>query len=864
MAKTINGKVYDDSWAYLWHSDIVYGTGPIWKNKEKGLTQNLDSTATTNSEPTKDMNAWSGTIKYADPQSPSTNPATRREKYNLESDFFIPRHLQPGNVEYNPIEQDNSTITDSTKIGVYDTISPIIQQPHWTTQDTPTSWIIKDKGSFSYGVQWGDSALELIKKSLEEAWVDSTSEVYWPVKTKAVQDYLSSQYALGELMNQQTWILNKQSPDVQRIIDLSEEVAMARALWINDPAIIAKQLKQEERVIQKIMNWEASDLVTLNQEYVDKQLKDYIRAGEDYTTNIQRNLVQFQNAKQNLDYQFNSAMDTIKRSLFDSERAAKWTAAWLWMTGTKYLIDRIQTQYQQQMDDLQNTYDYQSATAQLAINNALEDYTTNMMRLSEDYDEAYKVVQQNVLATMQNLNNQVWLTIKQQSDILTNLQTNVAQMKAEALSTYLSWLEAGNQTFSNAIANAYGLSWIELSWMWWYYPGTWAEGDLRGRLGTWIANKTNNVWSIKVSATSEALKKLWDEAWIKYTNEWISNQEWAFWTFETVQDWIKALGLALKWRNWSATPRYLKNNGSWAMADLPSNLRDKKINEMTDEEFNQLLWSIIKWENVQAYNALKSWLGWVLWTWWEWWEWWQATYDKSYVKDYDRYLTNWRDSFKKSTQESLIQQFWSMDNFIRNAQEYSEAVIQPQQAQTFQDSLDIIVEFNKAWNKLSDRQRWLVKTLWVKDSYQNWLYSNDVNNAVNLYRQLMAQWFIQNIIDSKKKWATYGPLSDNEWGEIKNAYSSMKLNAPEYVQWNIDYMIYDLSTAITELWWTPDVESWLQRDIGSLYNNPNTKSEFNTPWAAYTWAGSVASWTNYTWAQQSWTVNTGAQQMWWN
>ena len=77
------------------------------------------------------------------------------------------------------------------------------------------------------------------------------------------------------------------------------------------------------------------------------------------------------------------------------------------MTGTKYTIDRLRTQYQQQMDDLQNTYDYQSATAQLAINNALEDYTTNMMRLSEDYDEAYKVVQQNVLATMQNLNNQV-------------------------------------------------------------------------------------------------------------------------------------------------------------------------------------------------------------------------------------------------------------------------------------------------------------------------------------------------------------------------------------------------------------------------------------------------------------------------
>ena len=108
----------------------------------------------------------------------------------------------------------------------------------------------------------------------------------------------------------------------------------------------------------------------------------------------------------------------------------------------------------------------------------------------------------------------------------------------------------------------------------------------------------------------------------------------------------------------------------------------------------------------------------------------------------------------------------------------------------------------------------------------------------------MAQWFIQNIIDSKRKWATYGPLSDNEWGKIQDAYSSMKLNAPEYVQWNIDYMIYDLSKAITELWWTPDVESWLQRDISYLYNNSNAQSEFNTPGSAYTWAGSVNNWTN--------------------
>lgn len=843
MAKTINGKVYDDNWKYLWHEDIVYGTGPIWKNQERGLTQNLNSEATTNSQPTKDMNAWTGTIKYADPQSPSTNPATRREKYATSTGSTTP---------------ENDMLTT---IWWYQTTTPTqIETPKFTQTDTttPTSWIIKDKGSFSYGVQWGDSALELIKKSLEEAGVDATAEMYWPLKTKAVQDYLSSQYALGELMNQQTWILNKQSPNVQRVIDLAEEVAMARALWINDAATIAKQLNQEERVIQKIMNGEANELVQLNQDYVDKQLKDYIRAGEDYTTNIQRNIVQFQNAKQNLDYQFNSAMDTIERQLFDSERAAKTSSAIFWMTGTKYTIDRIRTQYQQQMDDLQNTYDYQSATAQLAINNALEDYSTNMMRLTEDYDEAYKVVQQNVLATMQNLNNQVWLTIKQQSDILTNLQTNVAQMKADALSTYLAWLEAGNQAFSDAVANAYGLDTSSLG------THQFTSQELGRTSTSTIWNDTNNLWHILASDD-------WTRIWTYKSPNWYTYNVYA-----TREDWLLATQWLLQRAYYGKTLKDAAQKRIWQGKDISwalAVLEELKLDPnaiLSDENVRKFMEAIGRREGtLKKGETLDDWVKWwkdLSWYWTssDWWEiiWWN--YDRNYVKDYDRYLENWRDSFKKSTQDSLIQQFWSMDNFIKNAQEYSEAVVQPQQIQTFQDSLDIIVEFNKAWNKLSDRQRWLVKKLWVKDSYQNWLYSDDVNNAVNLYKQLMAQWFIQNIIDSKKKWATYGPLSDNEWGEIKNAYSSMKLNAPEYVQWNIDYMIYDLFKAITELWWTPDIESWLQRDISYLYNNSNAQTEFNTPGSAYTWADSVNNRTNSQWAYQSWTVNTWATQMWWN
>lgn len=739
MAKTINGKVYDDSWAYLWHSDIVYGTGPIWKNKEKGLTQNLDSTATTNSEPTKDMNAWSGTIKYADPQSPSTNPETRKEEYNIKK--------QGGNSDANNM---------LTTIWWYQTTTPTqIETPKFTQTDTttPTSWIIKDKGSFSYGVQWGDSALELIKKSLEEAWVDSTLEVYWPVKTKAVQDYLSSQYALGELMNQQTWILNKQSPNVQRVIDLAEEVAMARALWINDAATIAKQLNQEERVIQKIMNGEANELVQLNQEYVDKQLKDYIRAGEDYTTNIQRNIVQFQNAKQNLDHQFNSAMDTIERQLFDSERAARTSSAIFWMTGTKYTIDRIRTQYQQQMDDLQNTYDYQSATAQLAINNALEDYTTNMMRLSEDYDEAYKVVQQNVLATMQNLNNQVWLTIKQQSDILTNLQTNVAQMKAEALSTYLSWLEAGNQTFSNAIANAY---WLDVSGLTsTRTPGGWTYTP---------TNQSTLDWAL-YSVTSSS----------KYTNG-NKIRSWQCWTI--VNDYLWMLGSWFKISYASDMEKYINYRWTDPMVWSIAYFAPGSLQWMSEDGKKYWHVAIVTWVNkekwtitVRESNA-NTWIQ-------------DHEYNMSDVAGYFNPVEKWPEATSISSED--MQDAYKK---IEDAQSMINKVTQFQEAYNSMNPDESIYDYI-GWDSLTAwklRARW-IKTLWqlltVYTTEDDPLYS-EVRSLVSwnprlwnfikawkLYQQIKNLNFINNLIDAKSKGATFWNLTEWEWERIVTAYNDL-------------------------------------------------------------------------------------------
>ena len=805
-------------------------------NVNKGITTGLDSEATVKPQPSKDFNSWSNKTYGSNPESPSTNPATRREKYNIET--------------------SGSTVPESwisTNIWPYSTTSLWQPKDTWTTTESmikPLAW--------DYASQGWDTAWDLVKKQLDSLWIDEKNKMYGSLVSQTYDNLKQSLYDLWNLNIQWMWIEATQAANVNEVINLTNQVAMAVALWERDPAKIAQTLGQDENVIRMILQGKANELVQLNEEYKQRQLRSYYQAAEDYGINIARNMQDFQNYKTYADNQFNSTMQTLKRSLFDSERAARTSSAIFWMTGTKYTLDRIQAQYNQQMRDVTDSYQYQSAKAQIDINRAIEDYGKNMERLWIELDEGEKALQAFVLQEMTNVNNSIGLTTQQQEQILGNLRTTIAQTKADGYKKIVSAWEDGNATLAQKIADAYGLTVTDL----WTHQFTNAE---LGRTSTsTIWNDTNNLWHILASDD-------WTRIWTyKSANGYTYN------VYATREDWLLATQWLLQRAYYGKTLKeaaqkwiWQGKDISWAIAVLKELWLDPNA-ILSDENVRKFMeaiwrreWTIKKWETLDDWVKWWKDLSWY-WTSSNWWEstWWN--YDKNYVKDYDRYLTNWRDSFKKSTQDSLIQQFWSMDNFIKNAQEYSESVIQPQQAQTFQSSLDILVEFNKAWNKLNDRQRWTVKKLWVKDSYQNWFYSDEVNNAVNLYKQLMAQWFIQNIIDSKKKWATYGPLSDNEWGKIQDAYSSMKLNAPEYVQGYIDYMIYDLSTAITELWWTPDIESWLQRDISYLYNNSNAKSEFNTPGSAYTWAGSVNNWTNSQWAYQSWTVNTWATQMWWN
>lgn len=799
--------------------DWYYSETSDDKGINKGILTGLDSNATTKSQPSWNMTAWNNTINGANPSSPSTNNATRRTQYAMENlrDYMW-------NI--------GSTVPENTRIGNYDTVSPVIQADRWTTSDSDNrnqyTWYIKKINWNSFVTTENEKLFQEVEKSLQEKGIDTTKEVYGSMITDAVNNMLKAEINEWAYKAQLAWI-RTQAPNIDLVKTLTKETRMAIAQGKSIKEI-AQALGQEERVIQKIAEGKQTELIQLSQQYEDEQMREYLRYREDLDTQMARNITQYQNVKTNLDYQFNSAINTLKTSLFDAEWTARWTAAWLWMTGTSYLLDRIQNQYNNQMMDLQNTYNYQSSNAQIAINNAMEDYAKNVQRYMEDYASKIKEIQWYVRNSFMQSSSDLSLTIDEKLNVLNNLKKNVEEMKANAIITTASALEDWNTALYNYIKNAYWLSDIELQGMWWYYPGTWAEWDLRWKIWTGIANKTNNVWSIKVSATSEALKKLRDEAGIKYTNEWHSNQEWAFWTFETAQDGIKALELALKWRNWNATPKHLKDNGSRAIADLPSNLRNKKINEMTDEEFNQLLWSIIKWENVNAYNLLKS-GAWVSTT----------AMSAEDIKEMELQIGNNNKMLK------LVEQFKKEYNEIDvNAdirQYVNTSNINFQEIYRVDWIKTLWQLFNAATNESNTELYNKVRNLIAGSA---WLWK--FNAAVRTFWQIKNQTFINKLIDAKSKGATFWNLTEWEWERIVTAYNDLtSILNPAEMNSTISELIISLQEANKKLnqWvWnttvTPDTPKTEQtaKEVNEKINNI-----INWTWTtATTWTW-YSSWT---------------------
>lgn len=286
-------------------------------------------------------------------------------------------------------------------------------------------------------------------------------EVMQQYYVQANNDIKESRRTLSQLMLQQE-ALESKSSNVNQVTTLIDAIENAYDRGVFDAETIAKTLGVDVNTVKLIQQGKANELVKLDQEYVQDQLKSYYRAEEDYDINLQRTMEDYNLAKTNLDNQYNSAMQTLRRNLFDEKRAASVGSAVAGISGSEYAINVIEAKHQQNMDDLESNYLYSSITQKYSYTRAIQDYNKNIQRLSEDFDDSLKAIQAGVLQQFQEIDNKIGLTTAQLAKAYGTLQQNVITAKASAATSYLEALSNNEGQFADALAKIYGIDKNEL------------------------------------------------------------------------------------------------------------------------------------------------------------------------------------------------------------------------------------------------------------------------------------------------------------------------------------------------------------------------------------------------------------------
>lgn len=387
----------------------------------KSILSNLDSQATSKPQPSKTLNSGTAKIDGANPSSPSTNNATRREQY---SNYIKTLNKDQQQSLYQEVlGYKNQGLSNDE---IYDRVLN-------NAQTTGTS---KLKTANTGGVDLTIKGNFDVYNPVD--W-ESQPELMQQYYVQANNDIKASRRTLSQLMLQQE-ALESKSSNVNEVTTLIDAIENAYDRGVFDAETIANTLGVDVNTVKLIQQGKANELVKLDQEYVQDQLKSYYRAEEDYDTNLARTMEDYQLAKTNLDNQYNSAMQTLKRNLFDQKRAASVGSAVAGISGSEYAVNVIEAKHQQNMDDLENNYLYSSIQQKYSYTRAIEDYNKNIQRLSEDFDDSLKAIQASVLQQFQEIDNKIGLTTAQLAQAYGTLQQNVIAAKSAATTSYLEAL----------------------------------------------------------------------------------------------------------------------------------------------------------------------------------------------------------------------------------------------------------------------------------------------------------------------------------------------------------------------------------------------------------------------------------------
>lgn len=849
-------------------------------NQFKWLVTPLDSEATEKPQPSKNMNGGSNKIDWANPESPSTIPGVRRADYqNFISKLNSNQKklLWDAAMKYKGSGLTADEIIEKVIPNIKGTWGQIdyLKTPD-EKKNTPVDLSLKGNFDLYNPVDW-----------------QNQPEIMQQYFAQANNDLKASTRALSKLMLQQD-ALGAKSSNIGQVTTLIDAVENAYDRGIFDTETIAKTLGVDANVISLIQQGKANELVTLKEDYVQEQLKPYYRAEEDYDINMARTMEDYQLAKTNLDQKYNSAMQTLKRNLFDDKRAASVWSAVAGLSGSEYAVNVIEAKHQQNMDDLESNYLYSGLTQQYSYTRAIEDYNKNITRLSEDFDDALKNIQAGILQQFQEIDNKIGLTTEQLAKAYGTLEQNVATAKSTAVTNFLKALTGNEDSLAKAISTIY---WIDTT----SFDESTTAGWFKYKPLSPIAvdtGLTSYIWTIQDKISKDGKTK------------WGIIRQWR--CGEPVNDYLKSLGIDYQYWDSKASKLNSITPGAgpkvWSIAvwdktgttngdkyghvAIVTDVDEKKwtITVLESNVNTWLRYHTYKMSSVAWYFDPTAWYG----------EWLSTVgtqteeqaetkwYLPWYEQDYRKYLTEWTDWFTSTSQKTLISKFWTWDNFVSNAKAF-EPEIKKEDLSVIENwisMIDSIVSDYEEATKDMNRAEMMEAYQWLtdEDSRKQNLAAQKYPKFATAYKrfqQYIAQWYIDTIINSKKSWATYWQLSDKEWSRLAAAFTPASMNLPKEeflrlmgeAKTDLEQNAKEIKKAIntskpkeeTKGWYSlSDLFGWITQYITSLRDISNAEdlnleenvftgnNEFNiNPFWTGSMFGTGTQWGGWTWERQT-------------
>ena len=315
--------------------------------------------------------------------------------------------------------------------------------------------------------------------------------------------------------------------------------------------------------------------------------------------------------------------------------------------------------------------------------------------------------------------------------------------------------------------------------------------------------KNNNPTWMTYGASPE-LEEMWSNALIKF-GKWTArpSAEWGnYYQFASVQDWLDAYGVSLvmagsddieeRLKTWVWTTNEATNQAYadelMSMSWIP---KWSKFSELSDNQLNTLMANQLQRESPNFYNEMLAL--------------WQPTeepvpewFDEASIPDFQNYYKTGK--ITASDQTRLKEEFGSIEEFKRQAKLYGDSnkTAQYRFASEVKELANMLRDEEWRYHRMTS---WFVKYLPFG--------SNEADYQANL-NSLKAKLSLQNLIDLKAWWATFGSLSNQELSFITNASTALKSNlSDERYKEELDKIVWKMDTILDKMELTPEQQAEL-------------------------------------------------------